>query len=97
MTMRTCRDRSGVSWEIFEVQPGADGRSTARMPEAFRSGWLCFQSSTERCRLAPIPLGWQHWEERELLGALEYGRRSPRRTPPELRLPPHMSGSHEQI
>ena len=96
MTMRSCTDRTGAHWEIFEVHPGADGRAVDRMPEAFRSGWLCFQSATERRRLAPIPLGWQGWAERELLGALEYGQRSPRRTPPETRLPPHMSGSHER-
>jgi hypothetical protein len=95
MTMRSCTDRSGVSWEIFEVQPGIDGRPVERMPEAYRSGWLCFQSFTERRRLVPIPLGWQQWNERELLGALEFGHRSPRRTPPELRLPPNMSGNHE--
>src|SRR3982074_1292635 len=91
MTMRSCTDRTGVRWEIFEVQPSPESRATERMPEAFRAGWLCFQSSTERRRLAPIPLGWQGWEERALLGALEFGHRSPRRTPPELRLPPHFS------
>jgi hypothetical protein len=96
MAMRSCTDRTGVRWEVFEVQPGVDGRTVDRMPEAFRSGWLCFQSPTARRRLAPIPLGWQGWEERALLGALEFGHRSPRRTPPEVRLPPQLSGSHEQ-
>ena len=55
-----------MGWEIFEVQPAADGRPIERMPEGFRSGWLCFQSPTERRRLAPIPPGWQHCEERDL-------------------------------
>jgi len=96
MTMRSCTDRTGVRWEIFEVQPDTEGRTIGRMPEAFRSGWLCFQSSTERRRLAPIPIGWQRWEERELLGALDYGQRSPRRTPPELRIPPQVSENQEQ-
>jgi hypothetical protein len=96
MTMRSCTDRRGIRWEVFEVLPGADGRAIARMPEAFRAGWLCFQSASERRRLAPIPLGWQQWEDRELLGALEYGHRSPRRTPTDLRLLPRQSGSHEK-
>jgi hypothetical protein len=96
MTMRSCTDRTGTRWEIFEVHPSGDGRTLERMPEAFRAGWLCFQSASERRRLAPIPLGWQEWEERALLGALEYGHRSPRRTPTELRLPPHLSGGHER-
>ncbi len=96
MTMRSCIDRTGARWEIFEVQPGPESRSIERMPPAFRAGWLCFQSANERRRLAPIPYGWQDWDERTLLGALEYGHRSPRRTPPEQRLPPHMSGGHER-
>ena len=95
MTMRSCTDGAGVRWEVFEVQPGTHGRTAERMPEAFRSGWLCFQSATERRRLAPIPLGWQRWSEHELVGALGYGQRTPRRTPPEMRLPPYMSGEHE--
>jgi hypothetical protein len=86
MTMRSCTDRRGVRWDVFEVLPGADSRSAERMPAAFRAGWLCFQSPTERRRLAPIPLGWQGWEERALLGALEYGHRSPRRTPPPMQM-----------
>jgi hypothetical protein len=94
MTMRSCTDRAGVRWEIFEVHPAA-GRGSDRMPEAFRLGWLCFQSPTERRRLAPVPSGWQRWEEGALLAALEHGHRSPRRTPPELRLPPQLSGNHE--
>jgi hypothetical protein len=96
MTMRSCTDRTGARWDIFEVHPGGEGRSTERMPEAFRAGWLCFQSMNERRRLAPIPLGWQGWNERDLLGAMEHGHRSPRRTPPELRLPPNLSGGHER-
>jgi hypothetical protein len=94
MTMRSCTDRTGVRWEIFEVHPAA-GRGSDRMPEAFRSGWLCFQSPTERRRLAPVPVGWRAWGEGALLTALENGKRSPRRTPPELRLPPQFSGNHE--
>jgi hypothetical protein len=81
MTMRNCRDRSGTEWEVFEVLPPADARSTARMREPYRSGWLCFQSKTERCRIAPIPPGWARWDEDSLSAALEHGLRYPRRTP----------------
>ncbi|HET9010572.1 MAG TPA: hypothetical protein VFN38_02100 [Gemmatimonadaceae bacterium] len=94
--MRSCTDRTGMRWEVFEVHPGADGRTVERMPEVFRTGWLCFQSATERRRLAPIPRGWQDWDDHALLGALDHGHRSARRTPPEFRLPPYMSGSHER-
>ena len=96
MTMRSCTDRAGAHWEIFEVHPGVERRSNSRMPEAFRAGWLCFQSPTERRRLAPIPLDWEEWTERELLGALEQGYPSPRRTPPiGTRLPEQLRGGDE--
>ena len=37
-----------------------------------RDGWLCFQSSTDRRRLAPIPVGWHEASDdalRDLLDA----------------------------
>lgn len=86
MNTRRCRDRSGTAWEVFEVFPDAEGR-VDRVPEHFRDGWLCFQSFAERRRLAPIPLGWERWDERTLLSASEQGNRSPRRTPVDLRVP----------
>ena len=86
MITRRCTDRSGTPWEVFEVFPGTKGHVPDRVPEQFRGGWLCFQSFTERRRLAPIPLGWEGWDDRTLLSASEQGQRSPRRTPPELRV-----------
>lgn len=96
MTMRSCTDHAGARWEIFEVHPGVERRSNGRMPEAFLAGWLCFQSPTERRRLAPIPLDWTEWTERELLAALEQGRRSDRRTPIGLRQLPDLGESRDQ-
>jgi hypothetical protein len=29
------------------------------LPEGYRSGWLCFESPTEKRRLTPLPSGWQ--------------------------------------
>lgn len=70
-----------MEWEVFEVLPPPDARSTARMAEPYRSGWLCFQAKNERCRLTPIPPGWARWDDDSLAAALEHGMRAPRRTP----------------
>lgn len=86
MNTRRCTDRSGIVWDVFEVYPGSEGRALERVPVEFRAGWLCFQSETERRRLAPIPRDWAEWDERALLSASERGQRTQRRTPPELRI-----------
>lgn len=94
MTMRTCVDRSGVQWEVFEVFPAGDSPRAARLAEPFRSGWLCFQSPTERRRLAPIPGDWQSWDDVRLLAALEQGQRSVRRTPQPMPVQRPVEGPH---
>jgi hypothetical protein len=86
MTTRSCVDDAGTLWEIFEVLPSGKGRAMERVPVEFRGGWLCFQSGTERRRLAPIPTGWEEWEDKKLLAASEHGLRTPRRTPPGMRV-----------
>ena len=32
----------------------------------FRSGWLVFETRTERRRLGPIPPGWEYWTDTQL-------------------------------
>lgn len=86
MTTRKCIDAAGDVWEVFEVYPGTEGRPAERVPPHFRGGWLCLQSVSERRRLAPIPSGWREWTDQEVLAASERGVRSPRRTPPGLRV-----------
>lgn len=38
----------------------------APVASAFSSGWVVFQSPSERRRLAPVPPGWEQVDEREL-------------------------------
>jgi hypothetical protein len=80
--MRTFTDPSGMEWDVFEVHPGS-GRTVSRVPLAFRAGWLCFQSKTERRRLAPIPPGWHDWDLDTLNSALQATHGIARRTPPK--------------
>jgi hypothetical protein len=85
MTTRNLIDSSGTIWEVFEVYPG-EKRTADRVPAAFREGWLCFQSFTERRRLAPIPKGWEEWDDATLIAASLKGLKTPRRTPPGMRV-----------
>jgi hypothetical protein len=86
MTKRNCIDSSDTIWEVFEVYPGTERRTADRVPPAFRDGWLCFQSFTERRRLAPIPPGWDEWDDAALMAASLKGLKTPRRTPPGMRV-----------
>jgi hypothetical protein len=52
-------DERGVPWDAFAVLPANEPRGLARLPEQYQSGWLCFESATEKRRLGPIPAEWQ--------------------------------------
>src|SRR5438067_1154622 len=69
--MRQIRDAAGVEWMVYEVSPvGAEWRSIESLPEGYRRGWLCFESSTEKRRLTPPPSGWQELPTEQLSGLL---------------------------
>src|SRR4051812_32594458 len=61
---RSFEDSSGILWEVFEVRrtsatPGGVSRGLER-------GWLTFQSTVGKRRLAPFPAGWSDAEASEL-------------------------------
>jgi len=60
--MRQLRDEAGVEWMVYAVNPvGAnEWRSIESLPESYRSGWLCFESATEKRRLTPLPPEWEN-------------------------------------
>lgn len=69
--MRQIRDAAGVEWMVYEVNPVVgEWRSIASLPEGYRSGWLCFESPTEKRRLTPLPSGWQELPLDQLGGLL---------------------------
>jgi len=69
--MRQLRDEAGVEWTVYAVSPGAsEWRSLDGLPENYRSGWLCFESATEKRRLTPLPLGWEALPLEQLTGLL---------------------------
>jgi len=69
--MRQIRDAAGVEWMVYEVNPvPGEWRSIESLPEGYRSGWLCFESPTEKRRLTPLPSGWQELPLDQLGGLL---------------------------
>ena len=65
--MRVLLDSTGVRWMIFEVKgPSGSDERASYLPEEYREGWLCFESSTSKRRLAPIPPRWREFGDEEL-------------------------------
>jgi hypothetical protein len=58
--MRHFRDKAGVEWQVFLTARGSDAVSRGQfLPEAYREGWLVFESAQEKRRLAPVPENWE--------------------------------------
>jgi len=51
-------------WTVWEIPRITHGRP--RLPDDLATGWLAFQSATERRRLAPTPQGWQTMTDEQL-------------------------------
>jgi hypothetical protein len=60
ITHRIFDDIRGKRWRVFAVRASTATVELGALPEAFRHGWLVFDSSNEVRRVAPIP---EHWEE----------------------------------
>jgi hypothetical protein len=62
--------REGEAVAVTPYRPESfDRRSSASafsVPAGMAAGWLCFESSAEKRRLAPIPDGWDRLTDGEL-------------------------------
>lgn len=64
--LRGFTDSTGVEWRVWEVIPSRAAIGTSAVTQArtsisstpYANGWLCFESDSEKRRLAPIPNGW---------------------------------------
>lgn len=56
---RTIRDAAGIEWTLYVTVPSASERRAQHLAEAYRYGWLVFESPTEKRRLAAVPTGWE--------------------------------------
>jgi hypothetical protein len=54
MAIREFTDSAGTAWRVWSTAPQARG-----VAETLKGGWLTFESTTTRKRLAPIPPGWE--------------------------------------
>ena len=65
--LRGFKDPAGVEWRVWEVIPSKAGIETSPRAQSrtslsstpYANGWLCFESPSEKRRLAPIPKGWE--------------------------------------
>ena len=68
-------DMRGKRWHAYAVHPS--GR--AALPEAFRNGWLTFESADEMRRIAPIPENWEALSIEDLRLLCHRADRAPKR------------------
>ena len=68
MGLREFRDAEGVVWKVWNVTPDSlDKRTLAEdYMREWQDGWLCFESSTSRRRLADFPSAWEDLGAEEL-------------------------------
>lgn len=65
--LRGFKDTTGVEWRVWEVVPSRAAIGTSPVAQSrtslsstpYANGWLCFESKSEKRRLAPIPDGWE--------------------------------------
>ena len=71
--LREFKDTKGVEWLVWDVFPSAGaGEQRISDPGAafphreLADGWLCFESGSEKRRVAPIPPGWEQFTPAQL-------------------------------
>jgi hypothetical protein len=88
MAVRDFVDAEGVRWSVWPVVPEALQPKTAAEDYLgeYESGWLCFESASERRRLPEYPDDWEQLPEAELRALLHVAVVVPKRI--SLHLPP---------
>lgn len=67
MAVRDFVDEKGVKWRVWPVPISAIPKTAAEdYLGDYGDGWLCFESSTERRRLARFPNDWDGLSEQDL-------------------------------
>ena len=65
MPQREITDALGRVWQVWDVNP------SVVVKEELRNGWLTFETTREKRRLAPLPEGWEDRTDPELLDLLQ--------------------------
>ena len=79
ITHRVFDDIRGKRWHTFAVLGSEATVERAGLPEAFRHGWLVFESTDEVRRVAPIPNKWEELSIEELRQLCYSAAGAPRR------------------
>lgn len=92
ITQRVFDDIRGKRWCAYAVHPSDPTAARVALPEAFREGWLSFESSDEMRRVAPIPVGWEELPVEDLRQLCYKAPSTPKRVnvvdPTQLSKPP---------
>ena len=85
MALREFRDGKGTAWKVWGVTPDSlDKRTTAEdYMRDWQDGWLCFECTDSRRRLATFPPGWEELPDDELEALLSRAQVVKRREPEE--------------
>lgn len=72
MAVRDFVDANGMSWRVWPVTPDALQPRTAAEDYLgeYGEGWLCFESASERRRLARYPKDWETLSNEDLCSLL---------------------------
>lgn len=81
MAVRDFNDGNGMAWRVWPVKPEALQPRTAAEDYLgdYGDGWLCFESSGERRRLAMFPRDWESLSDEELCKLLDGAAVVPKR------------------
>ena len=88
MAVRDIVDERGVKWRVWAVQRSSIHPKTAAEDFLgdYGEGWLCFESTNERRRLARFPQDWDKMADKALCGLLTKAAVVPvrgKKTPPK--------------
>jgi hypothetical protein len=69
MAVRDMVDEDGTPWKVWAVMGSAIHPKTAAEDflGEYADGWLCFESPTQRRRLARFPQDWDRMADKDLL------------------------------
>lgn len=81
MALREFTDSLGTAWRVWDVTPSAISPRTAAedFMADLQDGWLCFETSTRRCRLVRYPQNWVTASDAELEALLKHAEEAPKR------------------
>jgi hypothetical protein len=79
VTHRLFDDARGTRWDVWAVYPEARPSQLTALPATFQTGWLVFESISEKRRLSPIPSNWRSLPPGELERLCEQAETASRR------------------